>query len=146
MDFLVFRGLLVVIALCASSPVWAAKVPSDNEQEILIRTTLMTFNDANVTGNYSVLRTKASKEFQSELGLEDLAKAFARYRTLNVNIESIVADEIASYEDARIDKNGVLHLIGAFKDDEKRVNYDLKFIPNNGAWKILGLNVRYKED
>jgi subtilisin family serine protease len=114
-------------------------------QEILIRTTLMTFNDANLTGNYAVLRAKASREFQDQLTLDDIARAFKKFRDLAVNIESIVADEIASYEDATIDKSGILSLVGAFKDDEKRVRYKLSFVQNKGHWKLLAIDVKYKE-
>ena len=52
--------LLATLCLTAAQPAWSAKVPSDNEQEILIRTTLMTFNDANLTGNYAVLHAKTA--------------------------------------------------------------------------------------
>ena len=92
--------LLATLCLTAAQPAWSAKVPSDNEQEILIRTTLMTFNDANLTGNYAVLHAKTSLEFQAQFSIDDLAKAFQKYRDLAINIESIVADDIASSEDA----------------------------------------------
>ena len=137
--------LLALLCLITATPAWSAKIPSDNEQEILIRTTLMTFNDANLTGNYAVLRAKASREFQDQLTLDDIAKAFKKFRDLAVNIESIVADEIASYEDATIDKSGILSLVGAFKDDEKRVRYKLSFVQNKGRWKLLAIDVKYKE-
>ena len=139
------RSIALSLLLGLASPAWAAKIPSENEQEILIRTTLMTFNDANMTGNYSVLFAKASPEFQSQLSAGQLATAFKTYREKEVNIESIVADDIASSDDATIDKEGVLHLVGAFKDDEKRVKFNLKFLQHKGAWKLLGINVQYGE-
>ncbi len=137
--------LLATLFLLAATPAWCARIPSDNEQEILIRTTLMTFNDANLTGNYTVLHAKASREFQAQLTVDDLARAFQKYRDLAVNIESIVADDIASSEDATIDKSGILSLVGAFKDDEKRVRYKLRFVQNKGDWKLLAIDVKYKE-
>lgn len=39
-------------------------VPSDLVQEKLIKTYLVTFNDANLTGNYTVLHAKLSKPFR----------------------------------------------------------------------------------
>lgn len=137
--------LLATLCLTAAQPAWSAKVPSDNEQEILIRTTLMTFNDANLTGNYAVLHAKTSREFQAQFSIDDLAKAFQKYRDLAINIESIVADDIASSEDATIDKNGILSLVGAFKDDEKRIRYKLRFVQNKGEWKLLAIDVKYRE-
>jgi hypothetical protein len=60
--------LVALLALVAVSlaPACAAEIPSDDEQDVLIRTTLMTFNDANMTGNYAVLLAKGSKQFQSQ--------------------------------------------------------------------------------
>ena len=46
-------SLLLLIAV-SLSPAHALEIPSDEEQDVLIRSTLMTFNDANMTGNYTV--------------------------------------------------------------------------------------------
>ena len=71
---------MVMMAACFA-PANAASVPSDDEQEVLIRTTLMTFNDANMTGIYSVLHAKASKEVQAQLSIEKLFETFKPFRT-----------------------------------------------------------------
>ena len=85
--------IAVVLAMSFFTPAHSAPVPTDEEQEILVKTTLMTFNDANLTGNYSVLNLK-----------------------------------------------------GKFKDDDKRIRFDLKFVHEVGAWKLVGINVNYKEE
>jgi hypothetical protein len=43
--------IAAVMMLAFFAPANAASLPSDDEQEVLIRTTLMTFNDANMTAN-----------------------------------------------------------------------------------------------
>jgi hypothetical protein len=43
------------------------KVPSPVLQEILIKTSLLTFNDANLTGNYTVLHAKLAKAFRDKI-------------------------------------------------------------------------------
>ena len=138
--------LLATLCLTAAQPAWSAKVPSDNEQEILIRTTLMTFNDANLTGNYSVLRDKASKPFREQLSVQKLGDAFKAFQDKRVNLESIVAADMDAGNKATIDADGVLNLKGKFKDDEKRIRFDLKFVHEVGAWKLVGINVNYKEE
>ena len=47
---------------------------------------------------------------------------------------------------ATIDSDGVLNLKGKFKDDERRIRFDLKFVNEEGDWKMLGINVNYKEE
>jgi hypothetical protein len=140
------RVIMLALAISFVTPAFSATLPTDNEQEILVKATLMTFNDANLTGNYSVLFDKSSKVFRSQVSAEKLSEAFKVFRTKNINLESIVADEIDSSKDPKIDGDGVLHLNGRFKDEEKKVRFDLKFVKEDGAWKILGLNVRYKEE
>ena len=140
------RSLVLGAAIFFAAPALGATPPTDNEQEILVKTTLMTFNDANLTGNYSVLYDKASKAFRSQITSDKLSEAFKVFRSRKVNLESIVADEIDSIKTPKIDENGVLQLQGRFKDEDKKIRFDLKFVQEDGAWKMLGLNVGYKEE
>jgi len=107
---------MVMIVVCFQ-PADAASVPSDDEQEVLIRTTLMTFNDANMTGIYSVLHAKASKEVQAQLSIEKLFETFKPFRTNQLFFEDIIYEDYDSYEDAKYDDEGALVLAGVFKTD-----------------------------
>jgi len=138
------RVIMLALAISFVTPAFSATLPTDDEQEILVKTTLMTFNDANLTGNYSVLFDKSSKAFRSQISAEKLSEAFKVFRARNINLESIVADEIDSSKDPKIDGDGVLYLKGRFKDEDKKISFDLKFVNEDGVWKILGLNVKYK--
>jgi len=126
--------------MASFAPASAASFPSDDEQEILIRTTLMTFNDANMTGNYSVLHAKASKEVQAQLSIEKLFETFKPFRTNQLFFEDIIYEDYDSYEDAKLDDEGALVLAGVFKTDSIRVKYRLRFVKNDAAWKWLGIN------
>ena len=63
-------AIMLALAMSLVTPAFSATLPTDNEQEILVKTTLMTFNDANLTGNYSVLFDKSSKAFRSQVTAE----------------------------------------------------------------------------
>lgn len=53
-----------MLLLSASlAPASAQKAPDPTMQEVLIKSTLMTFNDANVTGIYTVLHAKLLSRF-----------------------------------------------------------------------------------
>ena len=145
---LALRSRLVVLALItavaisgAFTQAKAASLPSDDEQEILIRTTLMTFNDANMTGNYSVLHAKASKEVQAQLSIEKLFETFKPFRTNRLFFEDIVYEDYDSYEDAKFDSDGALVLAGVFKTDRVKVSYRLEFVNNDAIWKWSGIKV-----
>jgi len=137
--------LAAVLAMSSFNPAYSAPVPTDDEQEVLIKTTLMTFNDANLTGNYSILFDKASKPFRTQLSVEKLAESFKASRTNKIDLSSIVSSDMDSTNKATIDGDGVLNLKGRFKDDDKRIRFDLNFVNEGGSWKMLGINVNYKE-
>lgn len=134
-------GLLVLFVTSLSSAYAAADIPDDDEQDVLIRSTLMTWNDANVTGNYAVLIARASSQFQQQVTPEKLTTAFESFRKNNLFIDDIVTADYDSYEKAKIDDGGVLVLAGVLKDEELTVKYNLRFAQNNNVWKLLGIDV-----
>jgi hypothetical protein len=133
-------ALLTMIAVTLS-PALAVELPSDDDQDVLIRTTLMTFNDANMTGDYTVLFAKASKQFQAQLSVEKLAAAFAGFRKNELFFEEVVTADYDSSEKAKLDGEGALVLAGVFKTDDMQVKYKLRFVQNSKIWKVLGINV-----
>ena len=131
-----------VMMVACFVPANAASLPSDDEEEVLIRTTLMTFNDANMTGNYSVLLAKASKEVQAQLSNEKLFEAFKPFRTNQLFFEDVIYEELDSYDDSKFDDDGALVLAGVIRTDTKKISYTLKFLRNDNVWKWSGINVK----
>jgi len=132
---------LIALTMVSFQPVRAADVPGDDDQDVLIRTTLMTFNDANMTDNYSVFMAKASKELQTQASAEKMQTAFENFRKNELYFEDVVTADYDSYEKAVIDKDGALVLAGVFKTDDMEVKYNLRYVQNNKIWKVLGINV-----
>lgn len=132
---------LLALAIISVSPVFAADIPSDDDQDIMIRSTLMTFNDANMANNYAVLFAKASKQFQAQITQEKMQTAFEAFRKNELFFEDVVTADYASSEKATIDGEGALVLAGVFKTDDMQVKYRLRYVQNNKVWKLLGINV-----
>ena len=80
LDLTGYIASLLVLLVLSLSQACAVEIPSDNKQDVLIRTTLMTFNDANMTGNYTVLIARASRRFQDQLSADKLSAAFEPFR------------------------------------------------------------------
>jgi hypothetical protein len=142
--FALIVSLFVLLAL-PFSPARAADLPDDDEQDVLIRSTLMTFNDANMTGNYSVLLAKAAPQFQAQFTAEKLAASFETFRKTQLFFEDVVTADYDSYEKAKLDGEGALVLAGALKTDELTVKYKLRFAKSNKVWKMIGLDVDAKQ-
>ena len=118
------------------------KVPSERALEVLVKTSLLSFNDANVTGNYAVLHEKLSKPFRQEFPPEKLKEAFKEFSEKNIDIELIAALKPTYEPLPSIDSEGKLVVKGYFPTEPIRVNFNLAFIPSDGEWKLIRLNVK----
>jgi hypothetical protein len=136
----VFVAFLILI-VAPLQRAYAIQLPSEDEQDVLVRSALMTFNDANMSGDYAVLWSKVSRQFQTQVPVEKFAPAFEKFRTNALFFESIINKKYESREKPVIDANGVLTLAGAIKSDEMRVKYQLRLVQNEKAWKLIGINV-----
>ena len=118
------------------------KVPSERVLEALVKVTLLTFNDANVTGNYTVFHAKASKPFRQKFTPETLQETFKDFAEKSIDFDIIAADKPIYDQPPRIDTDGRLLIHGHFPTEPTRVVYDLEFIPSDGEWKLISINVK----
>ncbi len=136
----------LVSALLLLMPAHAQdKIPSATQQEILIKAALLTLNDANVTGNYTVLHAKLAKQFRDRITPDKLKQAFKSFAEQKVDWDLIAAKSPVASNESKIDSRGALILRGYFDTRPNRVNYELDFLPSEGEWKPIMLNVRLKQ-
>jgi hypothetical protein len=135
----------LAVAIGMSGPASAQKAPSKLTQEVLIKATLLTFNDANVTGNYTVLHAKLSKPFRDQFPPERLKAAFKAFADNHINFDIIAAKTPISTEEAKVSDEGVLSLSGYFDTSPRHVYYELEYILSDGEWKPIKINVNVKK-
>jgi hypothetical protein len=134
-------GVLVLL-LGAGAAEAQNKVPSERALEALVKTSLLSFNDANVTGNYTVLHAKLSKPFREQFSPERLAETFKEFRNKHIDID-VIAAFAPTYQPAPlVDDEGKLLVTGFFPTEPVRVNFQLDFIPSDGEWKLIRINVK----
>jgi len=132
-------GLLLVMPAYADNP-----VPNVQFQEVLIKTSLMTFNDANLTGNYTVMHAKMAKPFREQLTPDKMKQAFKSFAAQAVEMRGILLKPPVATTASAIDKRGALVLRGYFETAPSRVIYEIDFLPSEGEWKPIMLHVRVK--
>ena len=140
---LLFR-VACVLALVLVAPIVQAqnKVPSERALEALVKVSLLSFNDANVTGNYEVFHAKLSKPFRDQFSPEKLERTFRDFNKKHVDFDIIAALK-PSYDPAPgVDDDGKLLVKGYFPTEPNRVYFDLGFIPSDGEWKLFRINVK----
>ena len=133
------------LALLLGMPAGAVEtVPSATTQEVLIKTSLLTLNDAIVSGNFTVLHAKLARPFRNQVGPDRVKEAFQSFVDQKIDMAAISAAPPVATEDAQIDDRGALLLRGRFDLDRSRVPYALDFYPSDGEWKPIRLNVNVK--
>lgn len=121
-----------------------SKVPSALIQEVLIKTYLLTLNDANITGDYTVLQARLAKPFRDQFDAARLKKVFKSFTEKKIDYGIIAAKKPIASSDSKIDNRGALILRGYFDTKPSRISYELDFVPSEGEWKPIKINVHVK--
>jgi hypothetical protein len=111
----------------------------------LIRSTLLTLNDANRSGNYTVLRDLAAPEFQGRNTAADLAQIFSDLRRRNFDLfaVAVVAPQLTAAP--ALDAKRMLRVTGYFPTRPLQINFDLTFQAGGGQWRLFGISVATPE-
>jgi hypothetical protein len=136
-------------AVLLALPAWGAapvqnKVPSALIQEVMIKTYLLTLNDANITGDYGVLHARLAKPFREQFDAARLKKIFKPFHDKKIDFGVIAAKPPVASEKTKIDNRGALVMRGYFDTEPSRVLYEIDFIPSEGEWKPIKINVHIK--
>lgn len=134
-------GMLVLL-LAAVAAAAQTKVPSERPLEALVKSALLSFNDANLTGNYTVFHAKLSKPFRQQFTVEKLKDTFREFNEKSIDIDIVSAMQPAFTTPPAVDGDGKLNVKGFFPTDPTRVNFELGFIPSDGEWKLISINVK----
>jgi hypothetical protein len=119
-----------------------SSMPVSIEQALyLIRSTLLTLNDANRSGNYTVLRDLAAPDFQARNTAADLAQIFADLRRRNFDLygAALLAPQLTAV--LALDQSGMLHLGGYVPTRPQQINFDLVFQVFNNQWRLYGISI-----
>ena len=120
-------------------------IPSPPNLFIMIRTTLIALHQANVTGNYSVLRDLAAPSFQQANRVEQLSAAFAELRTRGGDIAPIVLAVPTLSRPPAIDEKGMLRLTGHFDTKPHELHFDLVFQAVDGFWRLDAIGAQFRQ-
>ena len=127
----------------ASDPPQSAPRPAQIDRNgviILIREALLALDQANKTGNYSVLRDLGSPSFQNNNPAR-LAEIFAKQRNENVDLSGVAVIDPQLTLLPQIEASGLLHMTGFFPSVPTQVNFDLAYAAVNGQWRLFGISV-----
>ena len=136
-------AIAVVVASSAAKAEQAAPKPAQIDRNgviMLIRSSLLALDQANKTGNYTVLRDIGAPGFQSNTAAK-LGDIFAKLRNDNLDLSGIAVIDPQLSLLPQIEASGLMHMTGFFPSVPAQVNFELMFAPVNGQWRLFGISV-----
>jgi len=115
-------------------------VPAPAVLLMLVRTTLVALNQANFTGNYTVLHGLGTPDLQAETTTAHFAVAFSKLREERTDLSPVLVLVPELTQPPRLAEDGTLRLAGAFPT-QPRISFVIVFKPVAGIWRIEGLSV-----
>ena len=126
-------------------PVQRAAIQNQSDLEaatILVRATLIAVHQANVTGNYTVLRDLAAPGFQEKNSAADLALIFLAVRQKKIDLASAVLLDWKFAQAPIFNDKNMLQMTGTMATKPDPVAFDLTFQPVNGSWRLFAITIR----
>ncbi|MGA7327399.1 MAG: hypothetical protein WBX25_23645 [Rhodomicrobium sp.] len=114
---------------------------SGAELAMLIKSTIMALQNANQTGNYSVLRDLGTPVFRERFDQAMLTAAFANLRVRHVNLTPILLLQPNLTKGPELTPRNQLHITGYFQTQPLQVKYEMLLLQIDGVWRIDGLAV-----
>ena len=120
----------------------SAVMPDPYKMSMLIRTTLIALSQANLTGNYTVLRDLGSPAFQAVNSAARLTEAFTELRQRRLDFSPILFFDPKLVREPALDEAGRLRLRGFIETRPEQINFDMMFEHVGGDWRLFGLAVQ----
>lgn len=142
--FFVFALIVLGSGSARAQAVVRPQPPDNTTAIILIRSTLTALDQANKTGNYTVLRDLGSPAFRAANSSARLGQIFAKLRGRNTSIAPIVVLQPKFLSPAKVNQTGQLRLNGFFPSQPLAVFFDLRFEVVGNHWLMSGIGAELK--
>ncbi len=108
---------------------------------VLIRSSILALQQANETGNYTVLRDLGAPDFQQANTAARLGEIFAALRGQKLDLSGVRVLDPQLTLLPQIEANGALHMAGFFPSVPLQINFQLLYAPVAGRWRLDGISV-----
>ena len=119
------------------------EVPSEAEVKKLTDATLLSFNSAVQSEDFTAFYNSTAKLWQKQVTPDKLKAAFKTFIDQKFNIGSVVKNVKPSFEPPpSIDNDGVLVVQGSYPIKPDKLSFELNYINEEGAWKLISIDVK----
>lgn len=126
------------------------EVPEDEKLQTLVKTTFLDFGDAIQTEDFTDFHKKTAKVWRDSSSAEELLDAFKVFvdNKGDYNFKRAVSALDATFTPAPSieDVKGLDALVvkGYYPTTPQRANFELKYVMDDGTWKLIAINIRTK--
>jgi hypothetical protein len=108
---------------------------------LMIKGAVIALHQANVTGNYSVLRDLGTPLFRETFDQASLTERFQNIRSRKIDLSIALLLSPHLTKNPEWNQNHELLLVGDFPTSPLRIHFELAFMPLDGAWRLAGISV-----
>ncbi len=116
-------------------------LPSPVSILAMVRNTLLAVDQANKTGNYTVLRDIGGPDFRNTNDAARLAQIFAPLKVQGVDMLAVAVVDPLYRVPPRITAKRMLYVSGQFPILPRRINFELLFESVGGQWRLYGISI-----
>lgn len=120
------------------------ELPSEDEQQEIVKTTLLDFNDALQDEDFTDFYDKISKYWQKQTSPEKMKKSFQGFIDGEADLSPIRSMKANITNTPKVEKSGSLRKLeikGEYNTTPNKTTFELQYIPEGKDWKLFGINV-----
>jgi hypothetical protein len=114
-------------------------IPSPEAMLVMVRSALIALDQANKTGNYTVLHAIGGPQLQQSNPAR-LGEMFAALRQSGVDLQPVLVLTPQITQAPSITPQGLLLMVGYFPTQPLQIRFEVAYQPANGYWRLAGLN------
>lgn len=120
------------------------KVPPRAEIETLVTRSLLDFNAAVQKKDFTAFHANLSSAMQQKYTAEQVQGVFHKFITEGINLAPIEGVTPEFEPGPKLNDRGALEVKGHYPTKPSQVMFDLRFVRERGAWRIITINVQVR--
>lgn len=121
-----------------------AVVPPEAELKKLVSRDMIAFHRAVKADDFGAFHDTLSKQLRAEKSAAELREAFKEFVEKKIDFSPVEKVDPTLSKPATVGGDGVLEVVGEYPSRPATVLFTLRYVSQDGGWKLLGINVRTK--
>lgn len=124
------------------------EIPSKDKLQTLVKTSFMDFSDAVQAEDFTDFNKKVAKVWQEQTSPDEMKDAFKVFvdNKADYNFKRAIASLDATFSPeptiGKVLDLDALILKGYYPTSPARANFELKYVMEDGNWKLVGINIK----